>query len=56
MVFVIHSGYNLFFIDCDYTQGFSIAVFIYSLTLIALFGKFYYHSYLQSQREKKKLY
>jgi elongation of very long chain fatty acids protein 4 len=55
VAFVIHSGYNLL-IDCDYPQGFNIAVFIYALTLIALFGNFYYHSYIQSQQEKKKLY
>lgn len=55
VAFVIHSGYNLL-IACDYPQGFNITVVTYAFTLIALFGNFYYHSYLQSQREKKKLY
>lgn len=55
MAFVIHTGYNLI-TDCDFPQGFNVAVFIYAITLILLFGNFYYHSYLEKQREKKKFY
>ncbi|OWF42129.1 elongation of very long chain fatty acids protein 4-like [Mizuhopecten yessoensis] len=56
VAFVIHTGYNLL-IDCDFPQGFNVAVFLYSISLIFLFGNFYYRAYLLKQREqKKKLY
>ncbi|KAJ8305413.1 hypothetical protein KUTeg_015958 [Tegillarca granosa] len=53
MAFVLHTGYNLV-IDCDFPKGFNIAVFLYSITLIILFGNFYYRAYLLKQREKAK--
>ncbi|KAJ8305419.1 hypothetical protein KUTeg_015964 [Tegillarca granosa] len=53
MAFVLHTGYNIV-IDCDFPKGFNIAVFLYSITLIILFGNFYYRAYLLKQREKAK--
>ncbi|KAH3867427.1 elongation of very long chain fatty acids protein 4-like isoform X2 [Dreissena polymorpha] len=52
VLFLIHTGYNLL-IDCDFPRGFMIAVFLYALSLIALFGNFYYQTY-SSKKEKKK--
>ncbi|XP_076439832.1 very long chain fatty acid elongase 4-like [Babylonia areolata] len=53
MAFLVHSGYNLT-IDCDFPRGYTIAVFAYAVSLIILFGNFYYQTYTLKTREKKK--
>ncbi|XP_046353443.1 elongation of very long chain fatty acids protein 4-like [Haliotis rufescens] len=53
LAFVVHTGYNLM-TDCDFPRGFNIAVFLYALSLILLFGNFYYRAYTLRQREAKK--
>lgn len=50
--FVVHTGYNLV-TDCDFPQTFNIAVFIYAISLIVLFGNFYYRAYTLRQRESR---
>ena len=46
--FVLHTGYNLV-TDCDFLQTFNIAVFLYAISLIVLFGNFYYKAYYLKQ-------
>ncbi|KAK7089276.1 hypothetical protein V1264_024822 [Littorina saxatilis] len=52
LAFLIHSGYNLT-VDCDFPKGYIIAVFAYAVSLIILFGNFYYRTYTLKQREKR---
>ncbi|KAK7488445.1 hypothetical protein BaRGS_00020230 [Batillaria attramentaria] len=51
--FLVHTGYNLS-IECDYPQGFNKAVFAYAISLILLFGNFYYQTYTLKKRQKKE--
>ncbi|NXL02902.1 ELOV4 protein, partial [Mesembrinibis cayennensis] len=44
-----HSSYNLF-TECPFPDGFNIAVFLYSLSLIALFLHFYYQTYNRGKK------
>ncbi|XP_075022325.1 very long chain fatty acid elongase 4-like [Calonectris borealis] len=46
-----HSSYNLF-TECPFPDGFNIAVFLYILSLIALFLHFYYRTYTRGKQEK----
>ncbi|XP_068017010.1 very long chain fatty acid elongase 4-like isoform X2 [Melanerpes formicivorus] len=46
-----HSSYNLF-TECPFPDGFNTAVFLYILSLIALFLHFYYRTYLKGKQEK----
>uniref|UniRef100_A0A8C3TV70 Elongation of very long chain fatty acids protein n=1 Tax=Catharus ustulatus TaxID=91951 RepID=A0A8C3TV70_CATUS len=46
-----HSSYNLF-TECPFPDGFNTAVFLYSLSLLALFLHFYYRTYIRGKREK----
>uniref|UniRef100_A0A8C0BU57 Elongation of very long chain fatty acids protein n=1 Tax=Buteo japonicus TaxID=224669 RepID=A0A8C0BU57_9AVES len=41
-----HSSYNLF-TECPFPDGFNAAVFLYILSLIALFLRFYYQTYIR---------
>ncbi|XP_070563174.1 very long chain fatty acid elongase 4-like isoform X2 [Ptychodera flava] len=50
---MIHTGINLA-TDCSFPQGFNIAVVLYALSMILLFGNFYRTSYGQSKRKKKQ--
>ena len=54
IAFVVHTGYNILS-DCDFPKGYSIAVFIYAISLIVLFGNFYYHTYNKKTRHDKDL-
>ncbi|XP_074647946.1 very long chain fatty acid elongase 4-like [Tubulanus polymorphus] len=54
LMFVTHSGYNVFMTDCDFPQGFNVAVFLYSISLIALFTNFYVREYIHKQQKKTK--
>ncbi|XP_064890433.1 very long chain fatty acid elongase 4 isoform X1 [Columba livia] len=47
----VHSSYNLF-AECPFPDGFNIAVFLYILSLIALFLHFYYWTYTRGKKEK----
>uniref|UniRef100_A0A8C2Z2H4 Elongation of very long chain fatty acids protein n=1 Tax=Cyclopterus lumpus TaxID=8103 RepID=A0A8C2Z2H4_CYCLU len=47
----IHTTYNLF-ADCGFPDSMNIVVLVYSLSLIALFSNFYYHSYLAKKKTK----
>uniref|UniRef100_A0A8C5TEP2 Elongation of very long chain fatty acids protein n=1 Tax=Malurus cyaneus samueli TaxID=2593467 RepID=A0A8C5TEP2_9PASS len=47
-----HSSYNLF-TECPFPDGFNIAVFLYTLSLLALFLHFYYQTYLRGKRDNK---
>ncbi|NXO93735.1 ELOV4 protein, partial [Certhia brachydactyla] len=44
-----HSSYNLF-TECPFPDGFNIAVFLYVLSLLALFLHFYYRTYVRGKR------
>ncbi|XP_041316272.1 elongation of very long chain fatty acids protein 4-like isoform X2 [Pyrgilauda ruficollis] len=46
-----HSSYNLF-TECPFPDGFNTAVFLYILSLLALFLRFYYQTYIRGKREK----
>lgn len=46
-----HSSYNLF-TECPFPDGFNTAVFLYILSLIALFLHFYYRTYTRGKQEK----
>eukprot|EP00058_Branchiostoma_floridae_P020530 XP_002606020.1 hypothetical protein BRAFLDRAFT_129515 [Branchiostoma floridae] len=48
-----HTTVN-FFSDCDFPQGFNIAVMAYMVSLIILFGNFYYQEYVKRASQKKK--
>ncbi|XP_078656359.1 very long chain fatty acid elongase 4-like [Branchiostoma floridae x Branchiostoma belcheri] len=48
-----HTTVN-FFSDCDFPQGFNIAVMAYMVSLIILFGNFYYQEYVKRARQKKQ--
>ncbi|KAM7401293.1 hypothetical protein PAMA_005469 [Pampus argenteus] len=52
LVVTIHTTYNLF-ADCDFPDSMNMVVLAYSLSLIALFANFYYHSYLSEKKTKK---
>ncbi|NXM90471.1 ELOV4 protein, partial [Oenanthe oenanthe] len=45
----VHSSYNLF-TECPFPDGFNIAVFLYSLSLLALFLHFYYGAYIRRKQ------
>ncbi|GAB0177366.1 elongation of very long chain fatty acids protein 4-like [Grus japonensis] len=47
----VHSSYNLF-TECPFPYGFNTAVFLYILSLIALFLHFYYQTYTRGKKEK----
>lgn len=51
LAFVVHTGSNIV-IDCDFPKGYSIAVFIYAISLIVLFGNFYYQTYSRKMNDK----
>ncbi|XP_072219082.1 ELOVL fatty acid elongase 8a [Leuresthes tenuis] len=51
-IVTIHTIYNLF-ADCDFPDSMNVVVLAYSLSLIALFSNFYYHSYLARKTKKK---
>ncbi|XP_061844792.1 elongation of very long chain fatty acids protein 4-like [Colius striatus] len=51
LAIAIHSSYNLF-TECPFPDGFNAAVFLYILSLIALFLHFYYRTYIRGKREK----
>ncbi|XP_051252840.1 ELOVL fatty acid elongase 8a isoform X1 [Dicentrarchus labrax] len=51
-IVTIHTTYNLF-ADCDFPDSMNMVVLAYSLSLIALFSNFYYHSYLAKKKNKK---
>ncbi|KAF3858523.1 hypothetical protein F7725_011724 [Dissostichus mawsoni] len=51
-IVTIHTTYNLF-ADCDFPDSMNMAVFAYSLSLIALFSNFYYKSYLTKTKTKE---
>ncbi|XP_064606299.1 very long chain fatty acid elongase 4-like [Liolophura sinensis] len=53
ILFVVHTTTNLL-VECDYPQGYNIAVFIYAISLIILFGNFYYKSYVAKRTQSKK--
>ncbi|NXJ83926.1 ELOV4 protein, partial [Trogon melanurus] len=44
-----HSSYNLF-TECPFPDGFNTAVFLYILSLIALFLHFYYRTYIREKQ------
>ncbi|XP_053800141.1 elongation of very long chain fatty acids protein 4-like isoform X3 [Vidua chalybeata] len=46
-----HSSYNLF-TECPFPDGFNTAVFLYILSLLALFLHFYYQTYIRGKQEK----
>uniref|UniRef100_A0A3B4UK69 Elongation of very long chain fatty acids protein n=1 Tax=Seriola dumerili TaxID=41447 RepID=A0A3B4UK69_SERDU len=50
-IVTIHTTYNLF-ADCDFPDSMNVVVLAYSLSLIALFSNFYYHSYLAKKTKK----
>ncbi|AWP04603.1 Elongation of very long chain fatty acids protein [Scophthalmus maximus] len=50
-IVTIHTGHNLF-ADCDFPDSMNVVVLAYSLSLIALFGNFFYHSYLAKKKKK----
>ncbi|XP_042283429.1 ELOVL fatty acid elongase 8a [Thunnus albacares] len=52
LIVTIHTTYNLF-ADCDFPDSMNMVVVGYSLSLIALFSNFYYHSYLAKKKTKK---
>ncbi|OWK52586.1 Elongation of very long chain fatty acids protein 4 [Lonchura striata] len=47
-----HSSYNLF-TECPFPDGFNTAVFLYILSLLALFLHFYYQTYVRGKQEKQ---
>ncbi|WAR24476.1 ELOV4-like protein [Mya arenaria] len=51
LAFVVHMGYNLT-IECAFPKGYTIAVFIYAISLIILFGNFYYRTYSSKKKTK----
>lgn len=51
-IVTVHTAYNLF-ADCDFPDSMNMVVLAYSLSLIALFSNFYYHSYLAKKKSKK---
>ncbi|NXB71918.1 ELOV4 protein, partial [Donacobius atricapilla] len=44
-----HSSYNLF-TECPFPDGFNIAVFLYILSLLALFLRFYHRTYIRGKQ------
>ncbi|XP_050180544.1 elongation of very long chain fatty acids protein 4-like isoform X4 [Myiozetetes cayanensis] len=46
-----HSSYNLF-TECPFPDGFNAAVFLYILSLMALFLHFYYRTYVRGKQDK----
>ncbi|NXP41667.1 ELOV4 protein, partial [Leiothrix lutea] len=44
-----HSSYNLF-TECPFPDGFNTAVFLYILSLLALFLRFYHRTYVRGRR------
>nr|ALC76388.1 elongation of very long-chain fatty acid protein a [Nerita melanotragus] len=53
VAFVIHTGYNLT-TDCEFPDGFNYAAFLYAISLLILFGNFYYQSYSSRRALHKK--
>ncbi|KAK2835649.1 hypothetical protein Q5P01_016133 [Channa striata] len=51
LMFLLHTGYNLF-TECDFPDIMNMVVFGYCITLIVLFGNFYYQSYLNKKKQK----
>uniref|UniRef100_A0A6J0VER6 Elongation of very long chain fatty acids protein n=1 Tax=Pogona vitticeps TaxID=103695 RepID=A0A6J0VER6_9SAUR len=51
MAIAVHSSYNLFS-ECQFPDGFNLAVFIYILSLIVLFLNFYYRTYIRKKQKK----
>ncbi|KAL4235653.1 hypothetical protein ACF0H5_004048 [Mactra antiquata] len=49
--FVVHTGYNLL-IDCDFPRGYNIAVFLYAISLIVLFGNFFSRTYIDKKKRE----
>ncbi|XP_033108636.1 elongation of very long chain fatty acids protein 4-like [Anneissia japonica] len=48
-----HTGYNMT-IDCNFPMGFNIAVFLYVLSMVALFSNFYIRSYKKKDVKNKE--
>ena len=51
---VIHTGINMFHGDCNFPQGFNVAVFLYAISLIMLFANFFVKSYTNKQKTKQQ--
>ena len=49
---VTHTTINIF-TDCDFPQGYNYAVAVYIITLIILFGNFYYKAYVVGKAKKR---
>ncbi|XP_068599352.1 ELOVL fatty acid elongase 8b [Brachionichthys hirsutus] len=50
LLFLLHTGYNLF-TECDFPDAMNTVVFGYCVTLIILFSRFYYQSYLSKKQK-----
>ncbi|XP_061636446.1 ELOVL fatty acid elongase 8b isoform X2 [Phyllopteryx taeniolatus] len=51
LLILTHATYNLF-TQCDFPAATNIAVVVYSIILIVLFGNFYRQSYLEKRKQK----
>lgn len=51
LLVLLHTSNNLFR-DCNYPDSMNAVVCVYSVTLIILFGNFYYNSYLSKKKQK----
>merc|ERR1712150_306769 len=49
---VIHTGWNLFIVDCDFPTGFNILCFTYAISLLVLFSNFYLQAYIKKRQQK----
>ena len=52
VMLVTHTTVNIF-TDCDFPQGYNYAVALYVITLIILFGNFYYKAYVIGKAKKR---
>ena len=53
VLFVFHTGYNLTLKNCAFPWGYMLAVFLYAISLIVLFGNFYYRTYTNKAATKR---
>lgn len=51
---VIHTGVNMLQRDCDFPQGFNVAVFLYAISLIMLFANFFRKTYSRRKTKEQK--
>lgn len=51
LMFLVYTGRNLL-TECDFPKSMNLLVFCYCITLVILFGNFYYQSYVNKKKQK----